>query len=175
MTLPPRRHLTATLAALCTLASGCATWTQTADQDLVIDEARKARVGPQGLSELQGPGGRAGRAAALFDRTFAGCRPGAALRLRPALRERGAPPAARSPAKPAGLPIDRVFEHGEALAYARMLLGYVFPTPDAQPAITEILCNFNDSANVVAHHSMRKLAVGLARAAKQPLPADCAE
>ena len=52
-----------------------------------------------------------------------------------------------------GLKIDRVFEHGEALAYIRLLLSYVNP-----PSVWEIRYNFIDTWNPFKNHSMMRLA-----------------
>lgn len=62
------------------------------------------------------------------------------------------------------LEIDRVFEHGEILAYLRLFLSYAYPPSASVPAIREIRYNFVRSANVVASHSMARLACDLAAA-----------
>ena len=95
-----------------------------------------------------------------------------------------------------GLAIHRVFQHGEGLAYARLLLGYVYPLSDGEctiqmdgkkeclePAISEARFNLqcvppvetgfgtklaNFLAIPVSNHSMRLLACGLAKAANHP-------
>lgn len=70
-----------------------------------------------------------------------------------------------------GLETDRVFEHGEILAYPRLLLGYLMPPSAANPAISEIRVNFDQSWRPIGGHMMRILALGLARAvglARQP-------
>lgn len=66
-----------------------------------------------------------------------------------------------------GLKIDRAFEHGEVLAYVRLLLGYVNPPSAADPAIRQIRYNCMKCANVVKSHSMRLLACTLVDAAGQ--------
>jgi hypothetical protein len=66
-----------------------------------------------------------------------------------------------------GLAIDRVFEHGEILAYVRLLLSYVNPPSAAHPGIREIRYNFVTSPNFVRSHSMRLLACGLIDASGQ--------
>lgn len=65
------------------------------------------------------------------------------------------------------LEIDRVFEHGEVLAYFRLLQSYVFPPAAANPAIREIRYNFVRSANIIASHSILQLACNLAHVAGQ--------
>lgn len=57
--------------------------------------------------------------------------------------------------------IDRVFEHGEILAYIRLLLSYVNPPSAAHPSVREIRYNFVQSANPFTSHSMRLLACAL--------------
>ena len=70
-----------------------------------------------------------------------------------------------------GLEIDRVFEHGEILAYVRLLLSYVNPPSAADPAIREIRYNFIESVNPLKRHSIRFLACALIKASGQvPLP-----
>ena len=63
-----------------------------------------------------------------------------------------------------GLKITRIFEHGEALAYIRLLLRYVNPPSESNPAIREIRYNFVQSINPFASHSMRLIACELLRA-----------
>jgi hypothetical protein len=71
-----------------------------------------------------------------------------------------------------GLEIDRVFEHGEILAYVRLLLSYIYPPSAGNPAVREIRYNFVQSANPLSSHSMLHLACDLALAAGQtPAPA----
>ena len=57
-----------------------------------------------------------------------------------------------------GLEIDRVFEHGEALAYIRLLLSYVNPPNEENPSVREIRYNFMDTLNPFKNHSMFRLA-----------------
>jgi hypothetical protein len=64
-----------------------------------------------------------------------------------------------------GLLIDRMFEHGEILAYPRLLLGYVMPPSKENPRTREIRVNFDQSWLPIAGHMMRILARGLAEAA----------
>jgi pimeloyl-ACP methyl ester carboxylesterase len=70
-------------------------------------------------------------------------------------------------ANAAGLRVDRVFEHGEILAYVRLLLGYVTPPSAANPSVREIRYNFVQSANPFSSHSMRLLACALIDASGQ--------
>jgi len=59
------------------------------------------------------------------------------------------------------LKIDRIFEHGEALAYIRLLLSYVNPPSLKDPAMQEIRYNFVPSLNPFSSHSMTYLACSL--------------
>lgn len=70
-------------------------------------------------------------------------------------------------ANAAGLWIDRVFEHGEILAYIRLLLSYVAPPSAASPSVKEIRYNFEPSMNPFKSHSMRLLACALTDASGQ--------
>lgn len=60
-----------------------------------------------------------------------------------------------------GLHIDRVFEHGEALAYLRLFISYIDPPPALNPSVREIRFNVVESINPFKNHSMRLLAVSL--------------
>lgn len=69
------------------------------------------------------------------------------------------------------LATDRAFEHGEILAYVRLLLSYVNPPSAASPAIREVRYNFVQSSNPIKSHSIRFLACSLIKASGQaPLP-----
>ena len=61
------------------------------------------------------------------------------------------------------LVIDRVFEHGEILAYLRLVLSYAMPPSAERPAIREIRFNFR-TGDAFANHSMTRLACDLALA-----------
>ncbi len=63
------------------------------------------------------------------------------------------------------LDIYRIFEHGEILAYVRLLTSYIIPPSAVDPAIAEIRYNFDPSWNIIDNHSMGKLACGLIKAA----------
>jgi hypothetical protein len=63
------------------------------------------------------------------------------------------------------LEIDRIFEHGEILAYIRLLTSYVIPPSAIDPARSEIRYNFDSSLDGVAKHSMARLACGIVNAA----------
>ncbi len=63
------------------------------------------------------------------------------------------------------LEIDRIFEHGEILAYVRLLTSYVIPPSAIDPAISEIRYNFDSSLDGIANHSMGRLACGIVKAA----------
>lgn len=70
-------------------------------------------------------------------------------------------------ANAAGLWTERIFEHGEILAYVRLLLSYVNPPSAAHPSVREVRYNFVQSANPLASHSMRLLACALIDASGQ--------
>ena len=63
-----------------------------------------------------------------------------------------------------GLRIDRVFEHGEILSYIRLVLRYLNPPAEKDPAIREIRYNFVTSLNPFSSHSMRLIACELIKA-----------
>jgi len=65
----------------------------------------------------------------------------------------------------AALFTDRVFEHGEILAYIRLIQSYIVPPSAKNPAIQETRVNFIVSPNIVGNHSMRMIACGLVNAA----------
>ena len=69
-----------------------------------------------------------------------------------------------------GLHIDRVFEHGEILSYIRLILRYLNPPQEKDPAIREIRYNFVRSINPLSSHSMRLIACELIRANGQSPP-----
>jgi hypothetical protein len=69
-----------------------------------------------------------------------------------------------------GLHIDRVFEHGEILSYIRLILRYLNPPQEQDPAIREIRYNFVRSINPFSSHSMRLIACELIRANGQSPP-----
>ena len=60
-----------------------------------------------------------------------------------------------------GLKIDRIFEHGEILAYSRLILSYINSPTANDPATREIRYNFVDSFNPFSSHSMRLIACAL--------------
>lgn len=64
-----------------------------------------------------------------------------------------------------GLVIHRIFEHGEVLAYVRLITSRL-ASSRVDPAIWEYRYNFDSRANIIRNHSMRSLACGLERAAK---------
>jgi hypothetical protein len=63
-----------------------------------------------------------------------------------------------------GLQIHRIFEHGEVLAYIRLMTSRLAMSR-SNPAIWEYRYNFDARANIIRNHSMRALACGLAKAA----------
>jgi hypothetical protein len=65
------------------------------------------------------------------------------------------------------LTIDRVFEHGEILAYLRLLLSYLYPPSASKPSIREIRVNFVSSWNFLTNHGMRSLVCGLLKILKK--------
>jgi len=66
-----------------------------------------------------------------------------------------------------GLHIDRAFEHGEILAYLRLIMRYINPPTKENPSIREIRYNFVDSINPFSSHSMRLIACALIDASGQ--------
>ena len=62
-----------------------------------------------------------------------------------------------------GLKIDRIFEHGEFLAYFRLLFSYFLPPSAANPGIREIRYSFVPSWNPLRTHSIELLANGLSQ------------
>jgi hypothetical protein len=64
-----------------------------------------------------------------------------------------------------GLRIHRIFEHGEILAYIRLLTSRIAVTQE-NPAIWEYRYNFDSHFGMVGNHSMRHLACGLIGSAK---------
>lgn len=64
------------------------------------------------------------------------------------------------------LSIDRIFEHGEILAYIRLLLSKFYPPSATAPEIREIRFNFDKSRSVLKNHSMLAFALGLAKRAQ---------
>lgn len=62
-----------------------------------------------------------------------------------------------------GLVINRIFEHGEVLAYLRLLTSRLAVTRQ-DPSIWEYRYNFDRKASILRNHSIRSLACGLARA-----------
>jgi hypothetical protein len=64
-----------------------------------------------------------------------------------------------------GLQIQRIFEHGEILAYVRLLTSRLAISRE-NPSIWEYRYNFDEDWHLVGNHSMRKLACGLAQAAQ---------
>ena len=63
-----------------------------------------------------------------------------------------------------GLHIERIFEHGEILSYIRLLLRYLNPPKEKDPAIREIRYNFVRTINPFSSHSMRLIACELIEA-----------
>jgi hypothetical protein len=68
-----------------------------------------------------------------------------------------------------GKRIYRIYEHGEVLAYARLLLKAFYPIAEYDPEIVEIRFNLTQG-NTVAQHSMADLARALTRLAEQTRP-----
>lgn len=60
-----------------------------------------------------------------------------------------------------GLQIDRIFEHGEGLAYLRLLLSYLVPPRAESPRIREIRFNVVKSWSPLENHSIVALVKGL--------------
>jgi hypothetical protein len=68
------------------------------------------------------------------------------------------------------LRIDRIFEHGEILAYLRLLLSQFYPPSATAPAIREIRFSFLDSNSTIKNHGIEAFAKFLAKSA-QPVQA----
>jgi hypothetical protein len=66
----------------------------------------------------------------------------------------------------AGKRIYRIYEHGEILAYLRLLLKGFYPVADRDPEIVEVRFNLT-RGNSVAQHSMADLAKTLTRLARE--------
>ena len=64
------------------------------------------------------------------------------------------------------LRIDRIFEHGEILAYIRLFLSKFYPPSAKAPAIREIRFNFVDSKSTTTNHEIRDFAIHLAQHAR---------
>ena len=73
-----------------------------------------------------------------------------------------------------GLATTRAFEHGEVLAYIRLILSYVNPPSKENPSITETRYNFIRS-NPLRSHSMRMMACALINASGTARIPDIAE
>jgi Lipase (class 3) len=69
-----------------------------------------------------------------------------------------------------GLRINRIFEHGEVLAYIRLFTNRLFSHGE-HPSVWEYRYNFDPKANIIRNHSMRSLACGLYKAANAELKA----
>lgn len=76
-----------------------------------------------------------------------------------------AAPEADRTASVSGLKITRVFEHGEVLAYLRLMTSRLGIT-SKDPAIWEYRYNFESGVNLFRKHSIRRLACGLTLAAR---------
>lgn len=63
------------------------------------------------------------------------------------------------------LTVNRMFEYGEVLSYIRLLTSRLAVSAE-NPAIWEYRYNFDNETNVIKNHSMRRLACGLAQAAR---------
>ena len=63
------------------------------------------------------------------------------------------------------LVVNRMFEHGEVLAYIRLLTSRLAVSSE-NPAIWEYRYNFDPKASIIKNHSMRRLACGLASVAQ---------
>lgn len=74
-------------------------------------------------------------------------------------------PSAQRDINTRSLEIYRIFEHGEILAYVRLLASYLIPPSATDPAISEIRYNFDSSLDGVVNHSMAILACGIVKAA----------
>jgi hypothetical protein len=68
-----------------------------------------------------------------------------------------------------GKRIYRIYEHGEVLAYLRLLLKAFYPVADRDPEIVELRFNLT-RGNTIAQHSMAELAKVLTRLAEKSRP-----
>ena len=68
-----------------------------------------------------------------------------------------------------GLRINRIFEHGEVLAYIRLFTSRLSSYTE-HPSVWEYRYNFDRKANIIRNHSMRSLACGLYKAANISSP-----
>ena len=64
-----------------------------------------------------------------------------------------------------GLEIDRVFEHGEALAYLRLLINFVVPPQKRDSHVRDMRFNFMTTAGGVTNHGSQFFACRFAEVA----------
>ena len=65
-----------------------------------------------------------------------------------------------------GLIIYRIYEHGELLAYVRLMMKLIFPISHANPQIMEARFNFVGK-NPISQHNMKKLVEKMTNAIKK--------
>ncbi|WP_430398220.1 hypothetical protein [Ferrovibrio sp.] len=68
-----------------------------------------------------------------------------------------------------GLMVDRVYEHGEALAYLRLVMRGLYPVASCEPQIRSIRFDLL-SGNTVHNHSMSGMVIKLLELARAPQP-----
>ncbi len=61
----------------------------------------------------------------------------------------------------AGLKIERIYEHGEVLAYARLLMRNIYPPEACDPQIRHIRFNLISGGSIVEQHSLKALTAQL--------------
>lgn len=75
-------------------------------------------------------------------------------------------PASETTVTSKGLRIERVYEHGEVLAYPRLLLRNIYPPQACDPQIRHIRFNLLPSGSIFAQHSLQNLTTKLLELAK---------
>jgi hypothetical protein len=64
-----------------------------------------------------------------------------------------------------GLEIDRIFEHGEILAYVRLPITFIFPPNHRESAVRDLRFNLHDKPGGIANHASHEFACRLAKEA----------
>lgn len=74
-----------------------------------------------------------------------------------------------------GLRIERVYEHGEVLAYTRLVLRNLYPPSPCNPQIRNIRFNLQHGGTIVSQHSLPGLLLKLMEIAGRPKPGPAGE